>query len=834
MTDAAVGARTADSSRFLPIMLVLFAGSGCSALIYEIVWFQLLSLAIGATAVSIGVLLATFMGGLCLGSYLLPRLFGPGKRDVHPLRLYAYIELGIGLLGLVVLGLIPLIDQFYIAGPQYGAAAMVMRAVFCAVAILPPTILMGASLPAIARWAKATPKGVSWWGWFYGINTGGAVVGSLLAGFYLLRVYDIYVATLVAVAINIGVAALSYFLAFRIPASSGEEPAPEPAPAKPARSRAAKAAAEPEVESEAEAPRADDAFARWCVLVAVALSGACSMGAQVVWTRLMGLMLGATVYVFSIILGVFLIGLGIGAAVGAALARRGPAKVLLGWSQILAALGLAWTAFQISMSLPDWPVAPLPDTEPHIIFQLDLIRCLWALLPATFFWGAAVPLAFAAATRRSEDPGKTVGGVYAANTLGAIAGALLVSLLAIPLLGTQTTQRIVIILSALSGLIALAPVLRGREVGNYALAGLAAAIVAAPTLALGVPKTSAELIAYGRRTASYNNQYQVLESHEGQNTSIAITRWHDGSIQFHVAGKVEASDNPYDMRLQRMLGYLPILFHPNPKSVLIVGFGAGVTAGAFMTYPTMDRIVICEMEPKIPPTTTKWFGRQNHNVLNAPKTQIYYDDARHYVLTTKEKFDIITSDPIHPFVKGSASLYSLEYWRMLRDRLNPGGVVTQWIPLYESDFETVKSEIATFFEVFPYATVWANLQDGQGYDLALIGHNQPLTIDAGAVSARLATPAYGPMRQDLVEVGFPDVQSLLDIYSGDKRGLVEWLRGAQINRDSSLRLQYLAGLSLNRQLGDVIYKDMLLHKSPPTGVTIISPPAPALPETPIQ
>ncbi|HET9161270.1 MAG TPA: fused MFS/spermidine synthase, partial [Caulobacteraceae bacterium] len=561
---------------------------------------------------------------------------------------------------------------------------------------------------------------------------------------------------------------------------------------------------------------------RWSVLITIAFSGAVSMGAQVVWTRIMGLMLGATVYVFSIILAVFLTGLGAGAALGSWAGRRWNPRVLLGWSQALAALGLAWTAWQVGTSLPYWPVAPQNNTAPSIIFQLDLVRCIWALLPATFFWGAAVPLAFAGAARQGSDPGRTVAGVYAANTLGAIAGALLVSLVLIPVVGTQTTQKILIVGSILATATALAPLVREAAPRGVALAGLTVAIAWGGVLAAAAPKVPPELIAYGRRTAQYLDEFQVLESHEGRNTSIAITKWADGSIQFHVAGKVEASNNPYDMRLQRMLGYMPALFEANPKSVLVVGFGAGVTAGSFTTYPSIQKIVICEMEPIIPPTTTKWFAEQNHSVIRDRRTRIIYDDARHFVLTTKEKFDVITSDPIHPFVKGSASLYSKEYFEMLRDHLNPGGVVTQWIPLYESDFPTVKSEIASFFAAFPYASVWANTSDGAGYDLVLIGYTRPMVMDLPAAQARFDQPAYAAMKADIQQVGFTDTRSMYDTYSGDKFGLADFVKGAEINRDRDLRLQYLAGLSLNRNLGDPIYRQIAQSKPIlPKGLTVI-------------
>ncbi len=215
-------------SRFLPLLLVLFAASGCSALIYEIVWYQMLQLAIGSTAVSLGFLLASFMGGLCIGSLGLPRYLDRRNSGMHPLRIYAALEVGIGLLGIVVLYGIPLVDRVYVAGAEHGLPGMMLRGFIATVCLLPPTILMGASLPALVRWIESTPRGVSWWGLLYGGNTLGAVFGCLLAGFYLLRLYDMATATYVAAIFNFTVAGISYLLAARTPARIDSDSAPIP------------------------------------------------------------------------------------------------------------------------------------------------------------------------------------------------------------------------------------------------------------------------------------------------------------------------------------------------------------------------------------------------------------------------------------------------------------------------------------------------------------------------------------------------------------------------------------------------------------------------------
>ncbi|MES1258675.1 MAG: SAM-dependent methyltransferase, partial [Acidobacteriota bacterium] len=300
---------------YLPVLLILFALSGCSALIYEVVWYQSLQLAIGSTSVSLGVLLATYMGGLCIGSLWLPRR----RFTQHPLKIYAALEAGIALCALLVhLGL-PYLSRVYVVGAESGLPGMLLRGLLSAVCMLPRTILMGASLPAIVRWIEGTREGVAWWGFLYGANTLGAVCGCLLAGFWLLRVYNMATAIYVSMAINLGVAAISYLMAGMIAA---------PAPS---------AAAEEE-----SAPAETSSGSNWPVYLTIALSGATALGAEVVWTRLLGMLLLATVYIFSIILAVFLGGLAIGSAAGSALLRRVKPQAALGWCQILLALGMAW------------------------------------------------------------------------------------------------------------------------------------------------------------------------------------------------------------------------------------------------------------------------------------------------------------------------------------------------------------------------------------------------------------------------------------------------------------------------------------------------------------
>ena len=769
-------------NRFLPLLLVLFAASGCSALIYEIVWYQLLQLAIGSTAVSLGVLLATFMGGLCLGSIGLPRLV---RRGLHPLRIYAVLEAGIAVCGVLVLVGLPLIDRVYVAGAEHGLPGMLLRGFLCAICLLPPTVLMGASLPALVRWIEASSRGVAWWGLLYGCNTLGAVFGCLLAGFYLLRIHNMATGTYVAALINLAVAAVSLALATRT--------APVLAP-------------------ENLAPAAAAVADRWPVYGTIALSGACALGAEVVWTRLLGMMLGATVYVFSIILAVFLIGLALGSGLGSWLLGLVRPAVALGWCQILLTLGIFWGAWIVADSLPYWPINPLLTKSPWFIFQLDLVRCLWAILPSTILWGASFPLACAAVAGRGEDSARVAGAVYAANTLGAIVGSLAVSLALIPWIGTQQTQRTLLLVSAASGLVMLAP--HAWKYRSRATAGaLAVSLAVAGLLTWKIDKVPGELIAYGRRMAISSGR--VIDTAEGRNSSVAITQVSDGATEIDVNGHVEATTEPYDMKLQRMVGHLPGILHPNPKSVLGIGFGAGVSAGTFTRYPTIQKITVCEIEPVIPPISTRYFAPQNYEVLHDPRTHMVYDDARHYLLTTTETFDIIASDPLDVFVKGTAGLYSEEYFEAVKRHLRPGGMFTLYVPLYESDERTVKSELATFLDVFPYGTVWSNTVSGSGYDMVFLGQAEPLHIDLDDLQQRLDRPDYAPVLESLRDIGVNSPAELLATYTGQKTDFATWLAGADLNRDIDLRLQYLAGWGINSQLENTIYLEMLSHRRRP-------------------
>jgi spermidine synthase len=364
----------------------------------------------------------------------------------------------------------------------------------------------------------------------------------------------------------------------------------------------------------------------------------------------------------------------------------------------------------------------------------------------------------------------------------------------------------------------------GAESGRPrpALAGtvpIVIAAVCAALLARNVPEIPRLLVAYGRYAATRAQQsMEVIYLGEGWNASVAVSRLPGGVLNYHNAGKVQASSEPQDMRLQRMLGHLTTLIPRETKRVLVIGCGAGVTAGAVSIEPRLEQLTIAEIEPLVLKVVSTYFAEHNFDVVRNPKTRIQIDDARHYLITTDEKFDAITSDPLDPWVKGAAMLYTREFFEILKAHLNPGGVVTLFVQLYESSTDAVKSEIATFMEAFPNGIVWGNTQDGRGYDLVLLGQVEPLQINVDDIQERLSRPEYAQIARSLTEIGMYSAIDLFSTYAGRGPDLTGWMREAMINRDRNLRLQYLAGLGLNLYQSDRIYADMLTYAKYPDGL----------------
>jgi spermidine synthase len=568
------------------------------------------------------------------------------------------------------------------------------------------------------------------------------------------------------------------------------------------------------------------------VFLAVGLSGLTALGAQVVWTRLLTLLFGATVYAFSIILAVFLAGLGIGSAWASSLLRRGQdAARALAWSQLGVIPSALLSAYLLSVVLP--LTSPSSNTPIGALHAFHVLRAVAVVLPGAVLWGMSFPLALAAAARTSGgDTGRSSGLVYAANTAGAIIGSLAVSFWLVPAFGTRVAQQTLVLVSALSGaalffvigragggLVGRGAVLGVSDAGGWRMPvawALAAGLLAAAVL----PGPSDAFLAHGRYIWWMDARDRYPYVSEGAASTVAVHVAPDGYRNFHVSGRVEATNNPNDMRLQVMLGHLSALAHPKPESVLVVGLGAGVTAGALAQHPEVKRLVICEIEPRVVGAAST-FAVENRGVLTDPKVQIVFDDARHFLATTRETFDVITSDPIHPWVRGNSVLFSREYYQVVRSRLKPGGIATQWVPLYETTEEAIQMQMKTFMDAFPEGTVWNSAANGRGYDVVMLGRTAPLRMDVAEIQARMdRTPAIGAALRD-VRMG--SALDLLATYGAGARDMATWFAKTPLNRDFSLKLEYISGMALNAREADAIYAHMTAERTYPADILVVPP-----------
>ncbi len=737
-----------SARRVRGVLAGLFCLSGCAALIYEIIWLHLLRLVIGCSSFSLGILLACFMGGMGLGSLLGPRLMSAKS---HPLRMYAWLEMGIAGMGLGLVYASPQVHLLYQWLATAGIFGQWAKLVIGAGCVIVPACFMGATLPIVAEWLQGEKHPAASLGALYAANTLGAVTGCLLTGFVILRYWDVLVGTYIAMALNVTVALLAWRLASACPTG---------------RDTAGQAGDGDTALGSATLP-----FLA-CVL---ACSGFTALGAEVVWTRLLGLILGGTVYTFAIILAVYLAGLSLGSAIGTALTTRVKRPLLaLGAFQGILVLTLPSAAGHFgAVSDPvDLIWNNLLRSEPKGL--RDTLCAMWIVAPSTLCWGATFPLALASLRRRATGLGRSVGLLGAANTGGAVVGALLTSFWLIPTYGTQITQRVFVIGAAGAALAVIAagawrwanePGLasRGDHDRRLSLRWSVPAMLLIVGLAvhgtLRTPKVSQRLLAHA--AVRLHNKGTVLYCDEGVHTPVLVKSWGEDVRTLHISGKIVASNDLEEMRLQRLLGHIPQMLHPEPRSVLIIGLGTGVTAGSFVVDPRIEQITICELEPSVRGAAEAFFSDVNHDVLADPRTRLVYDDARHFLATTSQRFDIIAADPIHPWVRGAAALYSQEFYALCKRHLTEHGVVSQWLPLGSMDEAAVKSETVTLFGAFDRATLW-HTGDFKGRRHMIICGSlapMPINVQAGERWLRHA-PAF---QQSLEALQLPTLSDLLGL-----------------------------------------------------------------------
>ncbi|HKQ59803.1 MAG TPA: fused MFS/spermidine synthase, partial [Candidatus Polarisedimenticolaceae bacterium] len=679
-------------------VFLLFFLSGACGLVYEVVWARMLVPVFGTSVQAVATVLAAFMAGLGLGAWSLGRL---ADRTANALRLYAALELGIGLFALAFPLLLSRLDGVYTllyrALGGHPGAFVVARFALGFLLLLVPTTLMGATLPVLGRAVVGELGRVGRrLGALYAVNTWGAALGCFAAAFLLMERIGVRGTGWAAAGLNLFVAGGAFLLSRRRPPRVTAAP-----------SRGAVAAGDP---------------VRRAVFWGFALSGFAALGYEVVWTRLLSVALRlTTAQSLSTMLVAFLIGLAAGGAYGARRVDRwrdpasafGLGQLVLGW------LGIVSLALFAAVPAALAALSGLSSWWGYIV-KLLLVG-LGVMLAPTFLFGLMFPLASRLQVRRLDAVGERVGSLWAANTAGAIAGALAGGFVLIPGLGTEGALRVLAAVNLAVGLgVLVATGKRGRA------------------LALGVPL--ALLLAFlpagivPRLVERTQPGMTLLHWSEGAAGTVTVYRAADGTRLLRVNGAGEVPTDPASLRTFRLLGSLPLLLHPRPEQVLVIAFGGGITLAAAEALEP-GHVDCVEVVPEVldaAPLFAEWNGRI-YERIGTPRLTAIFDDGRNHVLRTERRYDVILSDATHPGTADSWVLYTREFYARCRDRLEPGGTIAQWLPLHGLTAEDFKGILRTWSGVFPHASLWLTTDYA-----VLLGTSQPLEVDLPRLRERLA------------------------------------------------------------------------------------------------
>ena len=763
------------------LLALAYLVSGAAGLVYQVVWMRVLALHAGHTAAAVSTVLAAFMGGLALGAALAARV--PERWTPRAaLRAYAGCEALIAAFALALPGLMdlltPLLAAAYADGTGGARFALVRLAVTLAV-LAPPTVAMGATFPLAVRAAGATADGSPRpdAGALYAVNTLGAAAGAALAGFFLVPRLGLRGSVWVAVTLNLAAAGAALWLA-RAPATL-EEPRPG---LRASRARPAGAARPP---STMPLP---------AVAGLLAVSGAAALAYEVVWTRLLALSIGPTTQAFGLMLAVFITGLGLGAALGTRLAHRVRVPGFwLGLSQVAAAL-CALTAFR-GLEATTLRVARLVAAVPSgfdalLVSEAFAVGAL--LLPMTVVLGLAFPLGLAAAgTESGARAGRMAGVIYAVNTVGAIAGSLAAGFLLMPWLGTRATLLAAAALATLAGstvALAAAPSARWRLAASLAGAAALAGGWLAPTL--NQPLISAGGYKYagalgGSDLATLLEAGSLLYYGDGAGATVTVRRL-TGTTSLAIDGKVDAS-NGGDMLTQKLLAHLPLLLHHAPRTAAIIGLGSGVTLGAALTHP-LARVDTLEISPEVVEASA-FFKAENLRALDDPRSRVIAGDGRTHLLLSRERYDVIVSEPSNPWMAGVASLFTREFFEAARARLAPGGLLCQWAHTYDISAADLRSIVATFGSVFPHGSMWLV---GEA-DLLLVGGDADVATLLPNVDRGWTRPG---VKDDLARVGLTRPFALATLLVGTSPAVRAFAADGAIQTDDHTPLEFSAPRAL--------------------------------------
>ncbi|SIT30811.1 hypothetical protein SAMN05428937_4786 [Achromobacter sp. MFA1 R4] len=752
---------------------VLLVVSGMAALIFQILWIKQLSLIVGVEVHAIALAVSAFFFGLAVGSAWLGRV---ADRSANPLRLYAGIELGVALLALgVTWALSHGAAQFARAEQAWSWGAWLT---LLAVVAIPP-MLMGGTLPVLLRACGAAQVGRAG-GILYAANTAGAIAGALLPAFVLIPAYGVGRTACAAAALNLAAAAGAWALQRRAPA-----PAPRAPSAAPARALSGEA---------------------WLAIGLYSAAGAIAMGYEVLWSQMVVPFMSTRAFAFSVVLAVYLSGLALGAALYARWEHRlrDPWRV---FALLIAGAGLV--ALLEVVLLGPWLIDAQSMAEAAVRQWSDsglagmsarfAVVASWVVLLPTLLLGAAFPAVLRIAVP-ADRRGQGAGLVLAGNTLGGIAGTLVVAFVLLPRLGTVHALAVLAAAACAVGIAAVwrtgAPMTRAVAVALFGAVLILGWALPADHLARRLPGAKdGKLVFYD----------------ESRGGTVAVVERGEGEQRFrrlYIQGVSNSGDAMPSLRYMRLQALLPLVVHAGePRSALVIGYGTGITAGALSRYPGLERRVVAELLPGVLRAGALFKG--SYDAAADPGLDRRLRDGRRELLTSQERYDLITLEPPPPSAAGVVNLYSQDFYELAATRLNPQGVVAQWLPLPTQNLDDTRALVASFIAVFPHATLWTT----ELHEMLLVGSLQPMPLDAARIAGRMADPR---LRQALADVGVGSPAALLATWVTDREGLARFAGQTPPVTDDRPAIEYAAWVR-PREIVHTLPALLALRGEPPLG-----------------
>lgn len=748
-----------DRARLLLLlaMVCLFL-SGMAGLVYEIVWARYLALFLGHASYAVIAVLVAFMGGLALGNLLIG---GWADRTRRPLASYAWVEIAIGVYALLFPWYYQVCYDSFLALARHltpgSAGLLALKFLFSVLAILIPTVLMGGTLPLLARLlTRSLGEMKEKVAALYFINSAGGVIGIWLADFWWIESLGLEATLLAGAVLNLTVGGLALLTSSRIEEGQALEPSPAPSPAV---TSATPSDPDPETYTPAELRLA---------VLGIGLSGFVAMLYQVAWTRLLALALGSSTHAFALMLITFIVGLTVGAGVVYRWRTLRRTLWVFAWAE-LALAGSVGLSLYFYEFLPYWffSLANLLARRPEAYSVYQFVQgllCFAVMFVPTVFLGMTLPLVTRAATPSLAQTGRSVGRIFAINTVGTVLGAAVTGLVLLPALGLARTFVLGVAVNCLIGL----AMFWQMEPGKWRVKTTVAASVFL-CLLLGtsgfLDRVWRGALTFGawrlREFATSAREFHHLamtspiafyRDGAGATVSIHAGTNLNGAMFLKVNGKTDAGTGA-DMATQLLLGHLPMLLHPNATNALVIGLGGGVTAGAVAAYPSIRNLDVVEISPEVV-QAAGFFEAHNRQVLRDPRLHLTIEDAKSFLLLTDRRYQVIISEPSNPWMAGVAGVFSLEFYQSCRAHLVPDGLMVQWVQLYEFTDAGLDMVLATFKQVFPYVGLWHT----EGSDVLLIGSTTPRPPNFGGFVTRFAEPA---VNADLERVKLANLPLLL-------------------------------------------------------------------------